>query len=145
MLEYYPLSRLDIRIEHVDDGGSATFAMLDEGSLGAGGTRGSRTSRKLFVHTTPVPDAWQEALTMSMPDLNLLVTLDFLLTEDFVVRAARQLQLRPSAMGRVRISRAGLEVWHPSTSRLRRCASRNAALLTSAGSVWRSSLPESRT
>lgn len=37
---------------------------------------------------------------MSMPDLNLLVTLDVLLTEGSVARAARRLQLSPSAMSR---------------------------------------------
>lgn len=35
-----------------------------------------------------------------MPDLNLLVTLDVLLTEGSVARAARRLQLSPSAMSR---------------------------------------------
>ena len=37
---------------------------------------------------------------MSMPDLNLLVTLDVLLSEGSVVRAARRLQLSASAMSR---------------------------------------------
>ncbi len=37
---------------------------------------------------------------MSMPDLNLLVTLDVLLSEGSVVRAAQRLQLSPSAMSR---------------------------------------------
>src|SRR4051794_4655291 len=37
---------------------------------------------------------------MSRPDLNLLVTLDVLLTEGSVVRAARRLQLSASAMSR---------------------------------------------
>lgn len=37
---------------------------------------------------------------MSRPDLNLLVTLDVLLTEGSVVRAARRLRLSPSAMSR---------------------------------------------
>src|SRR3954470_14572682 len=37
---------------------------------------------------------------MSRPDLNLLVTLDALLTEGSVVRAARRLRLSPSAMSR---------------------------------------------
>lgn len=37
---------------------------------------------------------------MSHPDLNLLVTLDVLLTEGSVVRAARRLRLSPSAMSR---------------------------------------------
>jgi len=37
---------------------------------------------------------------MSIPDLNLLVTLDVLLAEDSVARAARRLRLSPSAMSR---------------------------------------------
>lgn len=37
---------------------------------------------------------------MALPDLNLLVTLDVLLTEGSVVRAAKRLQLSPSAMSR---------------------------------------------
>src|SRR3954453_20419072 len=37
---------------------------------------------------------------MSTPDLNLLVTLDVLLTEGSVARAARRLRLSPSAMSR---------------------------------------------
>ncbi len=37
---------------------------------------------------------------MSKPDLNLLVTLDVLLTEGSVARAAKRLQLSPSAMSR---------------------------------------------
>lgn len=37
---------------------------------------------------------------MSLPDLNLLVTLDVLLTEGSVARAARRLRLSPSAMSR---------------------------------------------
>jgi DNA-binding transcriptional LysR family regulator len=37
---------------------------------------------------------------MSLPDLNLLVTLDVLLAEGSVVRAAHRLQLSPSAMSR---------------------------------------------
>ena len=37
---------------------------------------------------------------MSRPDLNLLVTLDLLLTEGSVARAAKRLQLSPSAMSR---------------------------------------------
>jgi DNA-binding transcriptional LysR family regulator len=37
---------------------------------------------------------------MSTPDLNLLVTLDALLAEGSVARAARRLRLRPSAMSR---------------------------------------------
>src|SRR5437867_1160802 len=37
---------------------------------------------------------------MATPDLNLLVTLDVLLAEGSVARAARRLQLSPSAMSR---------------------------------------------
>src|SRR6266581_7092991 len=37
---------------------------------------------------------------MSTPDLNLLVTLDVLLTEGSVARAGRRLRLSPSAMSR---------------------------------------------
>ena len=37
---------------------------------------------------------------MSLPDLNLLITLDVLLTEGSVTRAARRLRLSPSAMSR---------------------------------------------
>src|SRR5882757_8124519 len=37
---------------------------------------------------------------MSIPDLNLLVTLDVLLAEGSVARAARRLRLSPSAMSR---------------------------------------------
>ena len=37
---------------------------------------------------------------MALPDLNLLVTLDVLLTEGSVARAARRLRLSPSAMSR---------------------------------------------
>src|SRR3954471_3163453 len=37
---------------------------------------------------------------MSAPDLNLLVTLDVLLAEGSVARAARRLRLSPSAMSR---------------------------------------------
>ena len=37
---------------------------------------------------------------MSMPDLNLLVTLDAFLSEGSVARAARRLRLSPSAMSR---------------------------------------------
>jgi DNA-binding transcriptional LysR family regulator len=37
---------------------------------------------------------------MSRPDLNLLVTLDVLLAEGSVARAAKRLRLSPSAMSR---------------------------------------------
>jgi DNA-binding transcriptional LysR family regulator len=49
------------------------------------------------VHATPCPD---ERVQVSRPDLNLLVTLDVLLTEGSVARAARRLRLSPSAMSR---------------------------------------------
>ena len=39
-------------------------------------------------------------MLMAMPDLNLLVTLDVLLSEGSVVRAAQRLQLSASAMSR---------------------------------------------
>ena len=48
----------------------------------------------LFVRLTRYIDA------MSKPDLNLLVTLDILLAEGSVARAARRLRLSPSAMSR---------------------------------------------
>jgi DNA-binding transcriptional LysR family regulator len=51
------------------------------------------------VHATPCHDAaWTDA--MPRPDLNLLVTLDVLLAEGSVARAARRLRLSPSAMSR---------------------------------------------
>jgi hypothetical protein len=43
---------------------------------------------------------------MSTPDLNLLVTLDVLLAEGSVARAAQRLRLSPSAMSRAPIDRA---------------------------------------
>jgi DNA-binding transcriptional LysR family regulator len=49
----------------------------------------------LFVRLTP---CYEES--MSHPDLNLLVTLDVLLTEGSVAKAAKRLQLSPSAMSR---------------------------------------------
>ena len=50
----------------------------------------------------PAPCHAQTAhgLRMSRPDLNLLVTLDVLLSEGSVARAARRLRLSPSAMSR---------------------------------------------
>jgi DNA-binding transcriptional LysR family regulator len=50
-----------------------------------------KTQHLHFIHA---PDA------MSTPDLNLLVTLDVLLAEGSVARAARRLRLSPSAMSR---------------------------------------------
>jgi len=43
---------------------------------------------------------------MSKPDLNLLITLDVLLAEGSVARAARRLRLSPSAMIRIVMSMA---------------------------------------
>lgn len=52
----------------------------------------------LFVRTTPSHLAAGRA--MSTPDFNLLVTLDVLLAEGSVARAAKRLRLSPSAMSR---------------------------------------------
>jgi DNA-binding transcriptional LysR family regulator len=59
----------------------------------------------LFAHTHCVQRYAKACLPcydqgMSHPDLNLLVTLDVLLTEGSVVRAAQRLRLSPSAMSR---------------------------------------------
>src|SRR5215470_17609295 len=53
----------------------------------------------LFVRLTPHLDrlSWRP---MATPDLNLLVTLDVLLAEGSVARAAARLHLSPSAMSR---------------------------------------------
>ncbi len=53
-----------------------------------------------YVRPTPCHDqhAWSDGL--ARPDLNLLFTLDVLLAEGSVARAARRLQLSPSAMSR---------------------------------------------
>jgi DNA-binding transcriptional LysR family regulator len=52
------------------------------------------------VHVKPCRDrhAWSDVITR--PDLNLLFTLDVLLAEGSVARAARRLRLSPSAMSR---------------------------------------------
>jgi DNA-binding transcriptional LysR family regulator len=47
-----------------------------------------------------IPNVPEEGGSMSRPDLNLLVTLDVLLAEGSVVRAAQRLRLSPSAMSR---------------------------------------------
>jgi DNA-binding transcriptional LysR family regulator len=47
-----------------------------------------------------ISDAWCYGGRMSLPDLNLLVTLDVLLAEGSVAKAAQRLQLSPSAMSR---------------------------------------------
>src|SRR5690349_23814080 len=55
----------------------------------------------LLVHQTPCfvcPNAPGDR--MSVPDFNLLVTLDVLLAEGSVARAAKRLRLSPSAMSR---------------------------------------------
>ena len=53
-----------------------------------------------YVRLTPCQDrhAWSDSL--ARPDLNLLFTLDVLLAEGSVARAARRLHLSPSAMSR---------------------------------------------
>jgi DNA-binding transcriptional LysR family regulator len=48
----------------------------------------------------PHQDSHAESDTLARPDLNLLFTLDVLLAEGSVVRAARRLRLSPSAMSR---------------------------------------------
>jgi DNA-binding transcriptional LysR family regulator len=52
------------------------------------------------VHVTPYMSKGTEDDAMARPDLNLLFTLDVLLAEGSVARAARRLQLSPSAMSR---------------------------------------------
>ena len=56
------------------------------------------------VHSTRALDAISRSATLgatvSRPDLNLLVTLDVVLTEGSVARAAQRLGLRPAAMSR---------------------------------------------
>src|SRR6185503_3844054 len=60
---------------------------------------GTRMVCTSFVHLTPCHDPlWSRP--MARPDLNLLVTLDVLLAEGSVARAARRLRLSPSAMSR---------------------------------------------
>jgi DNA-binding transcriptional LysR family regulator len=61
------------------------------GFTGRGGTR---TICIAFVRLTPYQDS------MSTPDFNLLLTLDVLLAEGSVARAAQRLRLSPSAMSR---------------------------------------------
>jgi DNA-binding transcriptional LysR family regulator len=58
-----------------------------------------RTICILFVHLTPCYDQLN-CEPMQTPDLNLLVTLDVLLAEGSVARAAKRLRLSPSAMSR---------------------------------------------
>src|SRR5690242_14019598 len=62
---------------------------------------GRRTSCTIFVHVTPCQklNLWIGD-PMQKPDLNLLYTLDVLLTEGSVARAAERLNLSPSAMSR---------------------------------------------
>src|SRR5262249_22285100 len=55
-----------------------------------------------FIHASDAA-SWSDcamARRMSRPDLNLLVTLDVLLAEGSVARAAQRLRLSPSAMSR---------------------------------------------
>ena len=52
------------------------------------------------MHETPHPRRAVVWSGMSTPDLNLLITLDVLLTEGSVARAAQRLRLSPSAMSR---------------------------------------------
>src|SRR6266513_1263421 len=57
---------------------------------------------------------------MSRPDLNLLVTLDVLLAEGSVARAAQRLQLSPSAMSRALARRERVrELVHDAEAALR--------------------------
>jgi DNA-binding transcriptional LysR family regulator len=51
---------------------------------------------RLTPHSVKLSYGW----CMSMPDLNLLITLDVLLAEGNVTRAAQRLRLSPSAMSR---------------------------------------------
>jgi DNA-binding transcriptional LysR family regulator len=53
-----------------------------------------------FVHVAPPQGDSPWTDTMARPDLNLLFTLDVLLAEGSVARAARRLRLSPSAMSR---------------------------------------------
>ena len=52
------------------------------------------------MHKTPCHILLCYGFPMSRPDLNLLVTLDVLLAENNVARAAQRLRLSPSAMSR---------------------------------------------
>jgi DNA-binding transcriptional LysR family regulator len=53
-----------------------------------------------IVHYTPYMGRGAKVVRMAKPDLNLLYTLDVLLAEGSVARAARRLRLSPSAMSR---------------------------------------------
>ena len=53
-----------------------------------------------FVHEAPCHDSRDGSDALTRPDLNLLFTLDVLLAEGNVARAARRLRLSPSAMSR---------------------------------------------
>ncbi|MDB5929118.1 MAG: transcriptional regulator, LysR family [Polaromonas sp.] len=63
---------------------------------------GSRTGCTLSLHQTPCQATLKlrYGRWMPLPDLNLLITLDVLLAEGSVARAARRLRLSPSAMSR---------------------------------------------
>lgn len=65
-----------------------------------GGEGGRRAGCTLSVRLTPGGGLRSVARTMSRPDLNLLFTLDVVLAEGSVARAARRLRLSPSAMSR---------------------------------------------
>src|SRR5919112_843737 len=54
----------------------------------------------MFVHGTPCLPSPSLASPLADPDLNLLITLDVLLSEGSVAGAARRLHLSPSAMSR---------------------------------------------
>lgn len=53
-----------------------------------------------YVHEAPCHDCRDGSDALARPDLNLLFTLDVLLAEGNVARAARRLRLSPSAMSR---------------------------------------------
>src|SRR3954454_20728211 len=59
-----------------------------------------RTICTLFVRLAPHHIKLRYDRSMPRPDLNLLVTLDVLLAEGSVARAAQRLRLSPSAMSR---------------------------------------------
>ena len=59
-----------------------------------------RTARTVFVRLTPCLAELCYDPCVERPDFNLLVTLDVLLDEGSVVRAAERLQVSPSAMSR---------------------------------------------
>src|ERR1700694_5077321 len=54
----------------------------------------------LYARWTPSHEQLRYGRSMSTPDFNLLVTLDVLLAEGSVARAAQRLRLSPSSMSR---------------------------------------------